>query len=147
MVKHVYCDPYLPDEDPSYKKVLRFLDIEFVDSGVILFGNINDQSSIKFAQLQRLKCWKKMILHSYHLKLLQIRGQIFSTLEGMIQGKKRTRTRRKVGSTRIRKIYTNRDGLSTASGRPNCLEAQRRNTSHGRRRVRNRTRFPILVSG
>ena len=72
VVKHVYRDLYLPNEDPSHKKVLRFFDIEFVDGGVILFGYINDQSSIKFAQLQRLECWKKIILHSYHLKLLQI---------------------------------------------------------------------------
>ena len=36
VVKHVCCDPYLTDEDPSHKRVLRFFDIEFVDGGVIL---------------------------------------------------------------------------------------------------------------
>ena len=63
-MKHVYRDSYLPDEDPTHKKVLRFFDIEFIDGGVIMFGNINDQSPIKVAQLQKLECLKKIILHS-----------------------------------------------------------------------------------
>ena len=49
VVKHVCRDPYLPNEEPSHKKVLRVFDIEFVDGGVILFGNINDKLSSSFS--------------------------------------------------------------------------------------------------
>ena len=80
VVQHDYCDPYLLDKNPSHKKGLKFHNNEFEAAKVILFANINDHSSIKFAQLQVLKHWKKTILHSYYLKLLQIRERIFSTL-------------------------------------------------------------------
>ena len=33
-----------------------------------------------------LKHGKKTIIHSYYLRILKIQGQIFSTLEGMVQG-------------------------------------------------------------
>ena len=85
MVQHVYRDPYLLDEAPSQKKGLKFHNNEFEAAEVILFLNINDHSSIKFAQLQVLELWKKTILHSYNLKLLQIRERIFFTLGGMMQ--------------------------------------------------------------
>ena len=49
MVQHVYRDPYLIDKDPSQKNVLKFRNIEFEVVEVILFANINDYSSIKFA--------------------------------------------------------------------------------------------------
>ena len=141
VVKHVYRDPYLPNEDPSHKKVLRFFNIEFVDGGVILFGNINCQSSIKFTKLQRLECWKKIILHSYHLKLLHIQGQIFSILEGMMQGIKRTQTRGKVGSRGLGnsgKIYANQLNLceSRRIQSTGSLEAQRRSANCERRCTR-----------
>ena len=48
VVKHICCDLYLLDGDPPQKE---------------------------FLQLQLLKHGKKTILHSYHLRLLQIRGE------------------------------------------------------------------------
>ena len=94
----MYRDPYLFDKHPSHKEAVKFFNIEFEADEVILFANINGHSFIKFAQLQRLERWKKTILHSYHLKLLQIRERISSILEGMMQGRKRARTHWKVGS-------------------------------------------------
>ena len=99
MVQHVYRDPYLFDEDLSHKEVVEFFSIEFEANEVLLF-----------AQFQVLEGWINIILHSYHLRLLQIRGWIFYTLEGMMQGRKRTITRGKVGLSGLgnsRQIYAN----------------------------------------
>ena len=67
VVQYVYRDLYLFDEDPSHKEVVKFFSIEFEADEVILL-----------AQFQVLKRWKKTILHSYHLKLLQIQRRISS---------------------------------------------------------------------
>ena len=75
-----YIQEYVPGVVPLFvvKHVCRFL---------YLFDENPTQK--KFAKFQVLEHWKKTILHSYHLRLLQIRGLIFSTLEGMMQCKKK----------------------------------------------------------
>ena len=105
----------------------------------------------KFVQLQLLRRGKKTILHSYHLRLLQIWGWIFSTLEGMMKGRKRTRTHEKVGSRGLSnsgRIYMNQVDLcesrqiqSTATNRLNCPKVQRHGASHERCSTKNCTRL------